>query len=537
MQAGIEPGLIVLRFLTRYRFEQFGNVTISDGVRSYTARNCRLSKIVLTTGTSGRWQELTLLDRRWLWADSRSKISGEYNRNSLLFKNRKNARALAALCLDQMGEKLYDVSSLPIDAYPGISWDAASPATELDAICQAFGCIVARDASDRVVIVEYGRGIGPVPTVKQADIGSATEYPIIPREIVFEGGPTRFTYDIPLQALGKETDGSYKPISLLSYAPNDWADQNPLAWQLADAKHRKLASEHVYKRFGIATGFNVPIPPGYLQPIVSGFDVKQQKNTQRFFNIQAGEQWRIQAVESVAMQPIGYYFRGGDTNKNTLDSNGDECTTEAECEADTPAINLVNSALPESPGERLLFDVPFTWDSNLNHIVFDRPVWFQDATAGNIAPVMRLRMVFNLLGHVTAAPLCQQYRYPVSNAAAANVYAHLKDSDFWLDVSPWSNNASDFKTYATLTAAQVLNSIAAKQGASIPYTGFYFDRVPDGVVSAVTWEVAEDGTGSTHVDYNVDRPEFYLTLNELRNARALAANAAAVTQFLKRFRK
>lgn len=537
MQAGIEPGVIVMRLLTRYACEQFGTVVITDGVRSYTVRNCRLSKIVLTQGTSGRWQELTILDRRWLWSDERVKISGEYNRNSTLFKNVKSARALAALCLDQMGESLYDVSALPVTAYPPVAWDAANPASELDTICQVFGCVVARDANDRVVIVKQGQGFGPIASAKQADIGSATDYPVIPREVIFEGGPTEFLYDLPLQAIGKDTDGSYKPIDLLSYAPANWADQNPQAWNLADAAERKLANEHVYRRYGIATGFNVPIPPAYLQPIISGYDLKIQRNQARFFNIASGEQWRIQVVTDKEIEPIGYYFKGGETNKNTVNAAGSECTTEAACVADTPAIQTVNNALPQVVAERLKITVPFEYDADLNHIVFERPIWFQDAAQGNIPPIMRLRLRFNLRGHLTAAPLCQQYRYPVASNSAANVYTHTKDADFALQVTPWGHNGDEFKTYAVLAAAEVLNGLATRQGASIPYTGFYFDRVPDGIVSAVTWDVSEQGEGSTHVDYNVDSPEFYGSLNEIRNARALAANAAAVKQFMKRFRK
>src|ERR1700691_4698252 len=67
---GLSPGTV---YLTTYPqppnlvIASFGDFTVTDGQRSFTLYNCRVSRITGESGPDGQTWHLEIQDRRWTW--------------------------------------------------------------------------------------------------------------------------------------------------------------------------------------------------------------------------------------------------------------------------------------------------------------------------------------------------------------------------------------------------------------------------------------------------------------------------------------
>ena len=168
----------------------------------------------------------SVLDRRWKWKTP--KVFGQYNvrdeKNLLVDEpgNKKNARELAELCLIAMGETSYNVSALPtdIELAPSVIWHYTSAAVELEKLCAMFGCSVNLLNNDSVLITVDNVGAEPDNTGLMRPVESGLIINPAPDYISAFANDTLFDSWLTTEAVGRDEDGSYKPIDMLSYVPN-----------------------------------------------------------------------------------------------------------------------------------------------------------------------------------------------------------------------------------------------------------------------------------------------------------------------------
>src|SRR5690348_9551852 len=236
---GITPSVCLLRCSPQEKLPaEFGDLTITDGNETVVFPACKLQAIKIEKDDRGFVWILEILDRRWRW--NFGVINGSYNQMTpfgrLIPWTIRSPKELAQLCLEAMGEQNYDISNLPNGiAYPGpeypnpvinvsgvnppVDWDGVPPAQALQQLADRCGCrIIYRWKTDDVLVTPVGRG-NAVPAGSIAKSLPSLVAPLAPSGVGVIGSPTRYQCRLALTAVGKEWDGSYWPINLLSYAP------------------------------------------------------------------------------------------------------------------------------------------------------------------------------------------------------------------------------------------------------------------------------------------------------------------------------
>lgn len=267
------PSTAIVRFIPQVSSPSVnGTLTFTDGLVTKSLNNAHVDFASLTKNVRGQYVSARITDRRIWWRNR--VVSGIYNERrgdgSLVASTEKTPRELATLLMQAMGETGFDVSSLPNDAddRPFVDWRCANPATELWELCRDRGCEFGLTWGDQAKVFVVGSGAllpdGGVQTVSfGVDVG---EYPATLRLC----GDTVFQAKFKLIPYGSETDGEFRKIEDLSYAP-DGADTWG-GWELADPidplvdnasdNLKRLAREYIwrlYKIDGFADGtLNVP---------------------------------------------------------------------------------------------------------------------------------------------------------------------------------------------------------------------------------------------------------------------------------------
>lgn len=255
---GITPGAAVLRCTPQNSFPApYGTLTISDTIGTVSIPKCKVQSLQITRGSSGAEWSISIVDKRWKWRDFGS-ISGCYNQldpnGKLIPWTIRSPYELAVLCLRAMGESNY-VVDMPAGlnsatgnalanflgvgqnfaatgTNPPIDWESEVPAVALMRLCEQFGRRIVYDPlRDRVYITRPGNG-GELPRGSIASEGPVANMPEVPDGVAVYGAPTKYQARFELQAVGKEWDGSYKPIDALSYAPFAAGALHQIDWTL-----------------------------------------------------------------------------------------------------------------------------------------------------------------------------------------------------------------------------------------------------------------------------------------------------------------
>jgi len=536
---GIEPSTAVLRFLTRFRLPQVGVLTLVQGSRSISFRNCRIVRSALTGGDQGRWQEVTIVDRRWMWGDTVFRIHGEYNRPGSP-SNDRTAFQLGQLLATAMQEVNYDISALSrINAELQVQWDGNNAAQELDRICQPFGMYPTLTLADTMRVVIDGVGQGPQQTQQAMDFTLSGEAPAIPRTIVFEGGQTLIQHDLRLKPVGEEITGPNKGklvrIEELSYTPQlGWAREDPNGFPTVAAltpQALNACRNTVWRLYQVAGEFTLPQPP---------FGIRNRnivRALREYFTVDQGDHWRVlpmlnRQMNGNAAQVLGYFAL---QNAPQINNSGHD--TLMDVAADNPNYDkydkLIDTIARAKPN--LTYPGQFKFDETRGLIEFSSPVYFYDKTDGYLPAPIRLRTQCPLRDPDTAAVLCQQYWIDTGSPAALPFTRNIKESAVAFEyITDGQSNQAEFTQAALARLSAELLSYQIEQGASVPYKGFYFDRFIDGVIRSISFDVSEDGAGTTHVDYNMERPEAYLTLRELRLRREVTYNLFLQSELAKK---
>jgi hypothetical protein len=239
----------------------YGSLVISDGLETVVLPNCKLDDLrIESEGDSGTIWLLTIVDRRWRWRDLGG-ISGYYNQldphGKFIPWTIRSPTQLAVACLQAMGETTYTLnlppgldSSVgqgqgaflttgltfpPTGTNPPINWVAVPPAQALQQVADLFGCrVIYRHSDDGVLVTPAGIG-ALLPPGSIHTQGPSIKSPETPDSIGVVGAPTRYQGQFALVPVGEEWDGSYRPIDLLSYAPQSGGAATPGQVQISTA--------------------------------------------------------------------------------------------------------------------------------------------------------------------------------------------------------------------------------------------------------------------------------------------------------------
>jgi hypothetical protein len=224
---GTQPGIITLTAPAEFLAQ---NLVDTLTVYFNNSMFLQLTDVLfVTAGKPGsvngaRVRNLTLHDRRWKWQYA-TPINGYYNHEAadgIALIREKTLQELAALCFDAMGETEVDVTALPSEINPKVSWLAANPAQELEKLLSDYGCALVFDPFQNKPFVRK-IGIGqPPPNLPASSKGDAVSYPPNPETIRIYGGPAVFQTALKIFGdVGLDVDGQFKFLKDLSYAPDD----------------------------------------------------------------------------------------------------------------------------------------------------------------------------------------------------------------------------------------------------------------------------------------------------------------------------
>ena len=228
---------------------------------------------------------ITILeDFRWLWRFGA--IDGVYNRtkDNEDIEFEKTPQELATMLLDAMGEVGYDISALPNDARPFVKWRSSVPSVELDRLCSKLGCKIDLDEDGKVLVSQVGVGNG-LPNLPNRDrfVSNATVAQL-PTQIRLATGNVQYECRFPLEAIGPDTDNTWKPINSLSWKPSgvawgdsypyyaEWDDDETITLEGVKQTKRQAAQRYIFKYYrptGVVGGGgeNDLNPPGMDESI------------------------------------------------------------------------------------------------------------------------------------------------------------------------------------------------------------------------------------------------------------------------------
>jgi hypothetical protein len=220
--SGTQPSRGTIKFFPQGQFpDEDSDVVFTYNENVITIKDCHADSIAFEGGSGGQVCAMQFLDSRWRWAHR--SITGRYNfrlpNNYINPQHEKTPQELATLLFQALGESVYDVSALPNDARPEANWDHANAAQELDRIVNDLGCRIVPVRSIggwAVVVTGEGRDLPDFPA---ESIGEGLDPQETPDYIKIVTAPIRYQIQLPLEAIGKDTDLSWKRLKDISYAP------------------------------------------------------------------------------------------------------------------------------------------------------------------------------------------------------------------------------------------------------------------------------------------------------------------------------
>jgi hypothetical protein len=251
---------------------QDGDLVISyNGSSVVTIKNCHIVAAHYEVGSGGQVVSVDFVDERWTWANY--SITGRYNYrlpNNWVDPNHEaTPQTLATLCFQAMGVANFDVSQLPNDSRPDVNWDHANPAQELEKICSDLGCRVVPQRSTGAWIVQItGVGNNLPDNFPFTDAGAGIDPKQVPDYIKIVSGPVRYQVFLPLSAVARDFDGSWRPLNKLSYAP---CQSDPTFQTFASAGFFIVGPIGDYQTLCKYPVVNPPVPATSLANVGTGF--------------------------------------------------------------------------------------------------------------------------------------------------------------------------------------------------------------------------------------------------------------------------
>lgn len=221
-----------------------GTLSFTWGSSTITLPNCVVDLGSLRVTADGHYITLKVKDRRELWKYV-APISGEYNfirAGGYVPGKQKNLRQLGTILMTALGESTADVSALPTNVYPMVSWQCDSVVEAAEVLFSEYGYSVALGyGSEAVTVVKLGTG-ATLSTTDAFVLSNTIDPKFAPRYVRNCFAPSVAQVRFKMEAIGLDTDGSWYPIDELSFVPGaGWGKTPP--YSLADAAVDSLSDE------------------------------------------------------------------------------------------------------------------------------------------------------------------------------------------------------------------------------------------------------------------------------------------------------
>ncbi len=534
--------------------QSFGTLVVTDGANTVRLNRCRVADIGFgSSPTGGRTIVLSIADRRWMWRYG--SVSGNWNQidpypDPDLFPpgeyvaaggpfapgTYRPAHLLMADCLALMNE----VNSPLIDPAPvvpvPVQWDDEVPASALSSLAATLGYrLVYQPVSDRVLLCPAGLGKVLPDNLPIITNSASLALPQRPNTIALVGGSSIFHDLIPLEPIGMEKNGTFRPIDQLSYRPaGGWGTCNATSmWQaratdqLTVEEARDLARRYVWRAFwpklvDLRTGVGPHLNVGGYGRVT---DRKQLVLLPRIYDATRGITGEPNTEPAYAR---GKVYIGNSTGVFT---------------------GGLGRAFDHTSVARRMPWLP-TVDTARGIVSFERQMYELSGAPPNarkIAPELYLYTGFHIRSVVGRVP--ERFNYGgtlaglVELGCPPEVLKHpemvlvnrtvRKDADF--SVLAQSDNLDDLVPRATyfLNAANAKYEIGA--AADRTYAGIY-PIEPDGAIQQVTWSVGGGQPATTRASRNTEHATYLPSFPErrrnedLRRFMGRARNAEAEGQ-------
>lgn len=543
--AGVQPGLVTLRFILGAPVAQFGVLDVFYGSGYLRLSDCRVIRSVVPPGPA-KMREVSLQDRRWRW--HYGTVFGAFNVQNGV---RRTLREMVGDCLEAIGEVGVDVSLVP-EITPPISWQGELATNALTQLLDSVGLQIALGWDDRSRIVRIGEGIqAPTNDPRAIEATFTTEPPVVPEWICVQGAPIRFQRDLRLEAVGYTPFGGdyVKPIDELSYKPaGGWLNEDPESFLGVDADQRDLARQCIWRTFRIVEDDEeIPGKSQFAQLLKAverasaGSGYSPSKYVDEVFTL--NDRTRLLPLDNAqvsltdfsdAKRPdrkpamvLGYFYdrkqgaKNNSTKPASIAENARQLLPNNYVENLTPWLIYgggYDAAITRGPkdGRR------FTIDQNTGIVKFDEPVIYLNRDANGVTtreePWLWLRTSFVLRDVQKRQPLRQQYWYRIASGVPGLVKTvDAPDLEYEFALSAAGEVKTDFKKFeeqAMYYCQQELRQYVDPQSCSIEFKGLVFDYNVDGAVRSVTLSKAANGLCKTALEWQTERPEDRTTYRE-----------------------
>ena len=534
---GIQPGTIqfVVPVVPQIPYGKSAPVIISDGIRNMTFPDCLLQSVDIDYSNGYRYM-VTLLDFRWKW--SYGQLSGEYNtiRGGMIVPaTRKKPQELAKLCLAAMSVSRFDITQLPNDTYPEVTWDTEHPAAALESLCSSLGCTICPQIDGSVSINKNGVG-KKLPIVQGAEMRESIKFGQIPDDVYISASATVWEVSLDLsipwalerekKTLGTVPVESIVPFNNATYTPlGGWGNEDPVTFgnvgKPSDSKKererfRSMARDSIWRMFGFKFPFNLPglpFPITNINQLVFHDDLLAQ------FTIAYVSPSQGTVTELRRQKPFvyGQYYDRKDTGSNNVEKFSHEWDN----------------------NPRLIYPGGFSVDKDRGIIVMADPVYFYDksptAKERFSEPNLFLRTAISVKDPTTGEYFREVYKKPTGfRNNTKPLWVKRSDLRREINVDPVTSkpikdggdNEETLKKELAKYAKYELDKLETVNPIQGTYTGFIPIEL-DGCVEQVSYEISDSGETGTTASYGY---EYSLVIPSFEERRRIGMLNALIQQ-------
>jgi hypothetical protein len=509
---GVEPGTATITLAPQTGdIDVSGTLTFACGNNSVSFSNCRATEGRIRLSSSGPNFTLSIEDRRWQWRYG--EITGHYNKRladgSIDPATQQTAQQLMQQLFNAMNEGGYDIGDVSNGDLPEVIWSHATPAHELQKLCDELGYTVVLQVSGTVAIRQKGVGQDLPADLLLAPTFTA-DPKVYPDSVKVVGGNNIYQCRFSLEPVGTEQDGTIKAVNILSYTPpNGWGsitDPDTMA-AISNPTQLALALRSVFRWYRIVTPTSVPGYSGSVQRLDQLLPILDTLV-------------EVDFTTNIPKQPyvVGIFYQ----NTGAL-----------------PAYsNAAN--LTRYPGD-------FTIDTSKGIVQFSQPIFMIGSSATNFPQQLQVCCSVNVQDVNLRIAEKYTYQAPVPGASSGTGPEILDHADIvetfitqYDEVTgsqvSTTNNQADCDNFAQLYAQAKINSYIEVDAEDGEYAGIRDDIELDGAIQQISWSVGPSGP-TTKASANSEHAYIVPKVAELKRRMAIQDHKKAEKHHQKRVRQ
>lgn len=493
---------------------QNGNLAIIYGGVNITFPNARLLDVQYDVqGPGFQTMILKIADRRWKWKFGW--IQGRYNipdpKGGKIPQRQKTPKELIKLLMDAMGEPQYVAQGVPDKVRPFVEWDEP-PVEALLKLCDVLGMRLMLDhLSNKAKIVPLNQG-AQIPNLPTAIQGSLDlSQPGVPDKFIFLGGPIEWQWDLILEPVAEEKDGSIVPLDKVSYKPtNGWDHDAPPNHPNVKVEFRELAKKSVWRMYR-------PVMPLLKGKLKKGVD-KIEELDRILLHDHMIETRKVDGRDEEERLPAAIY--------GLFDAKNDVSKVQPK------TLDSVNGRFAE-------YQRGFHIDEDRGLVIFSDPVFLRVGASGLpvtnpvsignkiVKAKLWLRTAISVRDKDTGSFYRSFYEFapPGQKLGTKPFYVSREDisATYYLDIASrqWKDNETDFTDAAKHYLEQALREFQISDPGSAIFAGIVPVAV-DGAIHQVTYSIDQSGYSTTSVQRSREDTFRSITFKERSGQIALA---------------